>query len=155
MGGRVIGCVPNSNVIGAKIREFHAAYTEDELRKSKKTAEFGNDIYNVRFSENTPVDGKFRRPFGDKYSFHLAEAVVAPEYVVPWEIFCGIAREYSLELEYCKSFDEVWAEEKDDEFLGQLNVEMGVRDKDDGRFLVSPAEMEAGRFYHAFCFVKS
>lgn len=51
-------------------------------------AEWGNEIYRVRFHGSTPKDGVFRPPFGWKYSFFLEEAVEEiPEYVVPWEAF--------------------------------------------------------------------
>lgn len=152
-GGKLIGCVPNSNVIGEKIREFHEAHKGDDLGKNQKAAVWGNDIHNIRFPGKSPVDGIFDRPFGDKYFFTLAEAVEAPEYVVPWEIFCALAEEYNLKLQYCKSFDKVWAEEKDDDVLAHLSEEMGVKDKN-GLLLVRPQEMEAAKFYVAFAFQK-
>lgn len=152
-GGKLIGCVPNSNVIGQKIREFHRTLQEDKLGDNQEAAVWGNDIYNIRFPGKTPADGIFHRPFGDKYFFTLAEAVEAPEYVVPWEPFCALAEHYNLELQYCKPFDEVWAEEKGDKFLAHLSEEMGVKDSN-GTFLVSPQEMEAAKFYIAFVFHK-
>lgn len=58
---------------------------EAEIRP---VAEWGNEIYRVRFHGSTPKDGVFRPPFGWKYSFFLEEAVEEiPEYVVPWEAF--------------------------------------------------------------------
>lgn len=52
------------------------------------TAEWGNEIYRVRFPGQTPDDGIFRPPFGWKYNYFLEEAVEeVPEYVVPWEAF--------------------------------------------------------------------
>lgn len=52
------------------------------------TAEWGNDIYRVRFPAATPEDGIFRPPFGWKYNYFMEEAVEeVPEYVVPWEAF--------------------------------------------------------------------
>lgn len=62
-------------------------------------AEWGNDIYRVRFHGSTPKDGVFRPPFGWKYSFFLEEAVEEiPEYVVPWEAF----RAYVHSLEFAE-----------------------------------------------------
>lgn len=53
-------------------------------------AEWGNEIYRVRFPGLTPKDGVFRPPYGWKYSYFLEEAVEGvPEYVVPWEAFRG------------------------------------------------------------------
>ncbi|KAB5566485.1 mRNA capping enzyme-domain-containing protein [Coniochaeta sp. 2T2.1] len=137
-GGRFIGTIPNSHVIG-----------------SKKTAEWGNDIYHVRFPGPTPEDGIFRPPFGWKYSFFLHEAVEeVPEYVVPWEAFRSLADDYNLELQYHKTFKDVWESEKDDRELGPLSERMGVRDRNTGELLVSDEEMEAANFYIAFCFYK-
>lgn len=51
-------------------------------------AEWGNDIFRVRFPGLTPKDGVFRPPYGWKYSYFMEEAVEGiPEYVVPWEAF--------------------------------------------------------------------
>lgn len=51
-------------------------------------AEWGNEIFRVRFPGLTPKDGVFRPPFGWKYSYFMEEAVEEiPEYVVPWEAF--------------------------------------------------------------------
>lgn len=56
--------------------------------EKRSLAEWGNEIYRVRFHGSTPKDGVFRPPFGWKYSFFLEEAVEEiPEYVVPWEAF--------------------------------------------------------------------
>ncbi|EAA28374.1 guanine-N(7)-methyltransferase [Neurospora crassa] len=118
-------------------------------------AEWGNDIYRVRFNGPTPADGIFRPPFGWKYNFFLHEAVEeVPEYVVPWEAFRALAEDYNLELQYHKTFTDVWETEKDDRELGPLSERMGVRDRMSGKLLVSPEEMEAASFYVAFCFYK-
>ena len=53
-----------------------------------ENAEWGNEIYRVRFPGQTPEDGIFRPPFGWKYNYFLEEAVEeVPEFVVPWEAF--------------------------------------------------------------------
>ncbi|KFY66485.1 hypothetical protein V496_02056 [Pseudogymnoascus sp. VKM F-4515 (FW-2607)] len=120
-----------------------------------ETAEWGNDIYRVRFAGQTPADGVFRPPFGWKYNFFLHEAVEeVPEYVVPWEAFRAIAEDYNLEMQYHKSFGEIWRSEKDDPVLGPLSERMGVRGRGGGGLLVSDEEMEAAEFYVAFCFYK-
>ncbi|KAH7395469.1 guanine-N(7)-methyltransferase domain-containing protein [Cadophora sp. MPI-SDFR-AT-0126] len=108
--GRLIGCVPSSKVISKHIREFEATLGTLELGEYQPSVAWGNEIYNVRFPGKTPVDGVFGSLFGDRYFFSLAEAVEAPEYVVPWELFCELAGEYDLKLKYCKPFDEVWEE---------------------------------------------
>lgn len=101
-GGRFIGVGPNSDIISAKVAEFHemkkaqeAAANEDQHEREDgevddivTAPEWGNDIYRVRFPGDTPEDGIFRPPFGWKYSYFMEEAVEEiPEYVVPWEAF--------------------------------------------------------------------
>ncbi len=134
----------------------------DEKRKASKdatneveTAEWGNGIYRVRFPGETPKDGIFRPPYGWKYSYFLEEAVEeVPEYVVPWEAFRAIAEDYNLELQYRKSFAEIWHEEKNSPTFGPLSEQMGVRSRDAGPLLITDEEFEAASFYHAFCFYK-
>ena len=152
-GGRLIGCVPSSKVIGQHIRDFESTVGALELGGDQPDVTWGNDIYNVRFLGKTPADGEFGKPFGHRYFFSLAEAVEAPEYVVPWDLFCEMAAEYGLRLQYCKPFDEVWEENRDDEVLAPLSKEMRVLNKG-GSFLVSDQEVEAAKFYIAFCFRK-
>ena len=102
-GGRFLGVCPNSDVISARVAEFHEKRKEREAAKAQSNEapedgeveeegspnpEWGNGIYRVRFSSTTPEDGIFRPPFGWKYSYFMEEAVEEiPEYVVPWEAF--------------------------------------------------------------------
>ena len=66
-----------------------------------KVAEWGNDIYRVRFPGSTPKDGIFRPPFGWKYSYFMEEAVEEiPEYVVPWEAFRAYVPRLAKPLSY-------------------------------------------------------
>lgn len=175
-GGRLIGCIPNSDVISERVRKFNDRITakateekpaenenkseskeDDEVEEgeAEESAEWGNGIYRVRFPGKTPADGVFRPPFGQKYNYFLHEAVEeVPEYVVPWGVFRSLAEDYNLELQYHKSFDEVWQTEKDDKVLGDLSERMGVRQRGRGPLLVSDEEMEAASFYVAFCFYK-
>ncbi|KAI1141875.1 guanine-N(7)-methyltransferase [Hypoxylon sp. FL0543] len=176
-GGRFIGCIPNSDVIGERVVKFNewlkkkkaaestekkepqpkeeGEQEEGEAEEAEETAEWGNDLYRVRFPGKTPEDGIFRPPFGWKYSFFLDEAVEeVPEYVVPWPAFRAIAEDYNLELQYHQKFDEIWEAEKDDPILGPLSERMGVRGRGRGPLLVSPEEMEVASFYLAFCFYK-
>ncbi|CAK7267636.1 mRNA cap guanine-N7 methyltransferase [Sporothrix epigloea] len=186
-GGRLIGCIPNSDVLSDQVERFHIQQAEKEKKRLeeaaarsgeqtnsetpaeaqtengtetkpepvKESVEWGNSIYRVRFPGDTPADGVFRPPFGWKYSFFLNEAVEeVPEYVVPWHAFRALAEDYNLELQYHKTFPEVWEAEKDDRILGPLSDRMGVRDRNTGELLVSKEEMEAASFYVAFCFYK-
>lgn len=145
----------------------------------KDSLTWGNSIYTVKFPGKVPEDGVFRPPFGWKYFFYLEEAVEeVPEYVVPWEAFRALAVEYDLELQFRRTFSEVWELEKDDSSLGPLSERMNVRGRDRGPLLVSEEEQEAAStsqtllpcrssmkgepltnkladFYHAFCFYKT
>ncbi|KNA99180.1 mRNA cap guanine-N7 methyltransferase [Fusarium oxysporum f. sp. lycopersici 4287] len=181
-GGRFIGCIPNSDVLGERVRKFNeeaavkraAKQSEEkngdgsttpqqtepedgELEEGEEepTAEWGNSIYRVRFPGKTPDDGVFRPAFGWKYNFFLDEAVEeVPEYVVPWEAFRALAEDYNLELQFHRTFPEIWEAEKDDRELGPLSERMGVRERGGGPLLVSDEEMEAASFYVGFCFYK-
>lgn len=186
-GGRFLGCIPNSDIIGERVTEFNkriaanttqpppedvegadaraaaaAATASDppkeedrEEGEAEETAEWGNELYRVRFPGKTPADGIFRPPFGWKYNFYLHEAVEeVPEYVVPWEAFRALAEDYNLELQYHKKFADIWEAEKDDHILGPLSELMGVRGRGRGDLLVTPEEMEVANFYVAFCFYK-
>lgn len=191
-GGRFIGCIPNSDVLGEHVRKFNAkaaerreaAKKQDEEQgqegdkegaaapaeaeeapepedgeleegEAEPSAEWGNSIYRVRFPGPTPEDGVFRPAFGWKYNFFLDEAVEeVPEYVVPWEAFRALAEDYNLELQYHRTFPEIWEAEKDDPELGPLSERMRVREPSGGPLLVSDDEMEAASFYIGFCFYK-
>ncbi|KAL4804522.1 mRNA capping enzyme-domain-containing protein [Aspergillus unguis] len=167
-GGRFLGVCPNSDVISAKVADYHSKRKEREAtKKAEETepedgevqdenkAEWGNDIYRVRFPGATPEDGVFRPPFGWKYSYFMEEAVEEiPEYVVPWEAFRALTEEYNLELQYRKPFLDVWRDEKNDPDLGPLSERMGVRDRATGDLLMTKEEQDAVSFYHAFCFYK-
>ena len=137
--------------------------SKDDQPAAPAVAEWGNSIYRVRFPGDTPKDGIFRPPYGWKYSFFMEEAVEeVPEYVVPWEAFrayvplssprkilltwlrsYSIAEDYNLELQYRKSFAEIWKEENSSPVFGPLSERMGVRGRDAGPLLVSDEEMEA------------
>lgn len=190
-GGRFIGCIPNSDVLGEHVRKFNekaaaknkakaGAHAEANAEKvdgeatasttpppaepedgeveegeAEPTAEWGNSIYRVRFPGKTPDDGVFRPAFGWKYNFFLDEAVEeVPEYVVPWEAFRALAEDFNLELQFHRTFPEIWEAEKDDPDLGPLSERMGVRERGAGPLLVSDEEMEASSFYIGFCFYK-
>ncbi|KAI9714142.1 MAG: hypothetical protein M1812_006470 [Candelaria pacifica] len=155
-GGRFLGVIPNSDIISAKVEEFHQKKSQIQTngvtngqgnttpdKPTEEILEWGNSIYNVRFPGKTPQDGIFRPPFGWKYNYNLVEAVEAPEYVVPWEAFRALAEDYNLELQYRKPFTSIWEEEKNDPVLGPLSERMRVWSRDERRLAVSNEEMEA------------
>ncbi|KAJ5825626.1 hypothetical protein N7474_002764 [Penicillium riverlandense] len=167
-GGRFLAVCPNPDIISSRVAAFHKQRKEREATKTAQSegpedgeveeddrAQWGNDIYRVRFPGQTPEDGVFRPPFGWKYSYFMQEAVEeVPEYVVPWEAFRALTEDYNLELQYRKPFMEIWEEEKNDPELGPLSERMGVRDRATGALAMTEEEKEAVSFYHAFCFYK-
>ena len=96
-----MGVCPNSDMISSRVSAFHEKRKEREAAKAAnpeapedgeveedERAEWGNDIYRVRFPGATPENGIFRPPFGWRYTYFMREAVEeVPEYVVPWEAF--------------------------------------------------------------------
>ncbi|MCJ1319839.1 mRNA cap guanine-N7 methyltransferase [Xylographa vitiligo] len=181
-GGRLIGVIPNSDVLRTKVEAFHTEKAAAQTKEAAAAAngeskndspppppapkhgdtadppavpEWGNSIYRVRFPGPTPEDGIFRPPFGWKYSYFMEEAVEeVPEYVVPWEAFRALAEDYNLEMQYRKPFADIWREEKDDPVLGPLSVRMQVQASGEGVLQLTEEELEAVGFYHAFCFYK-
>ncbi|KAJ5583350.1 hypothetical protein N7535_001970 [Penicillium sp. DV-2018c] len=167
-GGRFLGVCPNSDVISSRVSAFHKQRKEREAAKptepdgpedgeveEDERAQWGNDIYRVRFPGATPEDGVFRPPFGWKYSYFMKEAVEeVPEYVVPWEAFRALTEDYNLELQYRKPFLDIWEDEKNHPELGPLADRMGVRDRVTGTLNMTEEEKEAVSFYHAYCFYK-
>ncbi|CAO1617892.1 unnamed protein product [Sympodiomycopsis kandeliae] len=92
-GGMFIGTIPDSD----ELYKRRDALPEDEF-------EFGNDMYHVRFDQKEK-----RKPFGDRYTFFLDDAVEdVPEYVVDWDQFESLASEYGLSLVYKGSMSKVW-----------------------------------------------
>ena len=155
-GGRLLGTIPNSEVLSEKVIEYHKKLTQQRASESQdgrkemeegeaeEVLEWGNSIYRVRFPGKTPEDGIFRPAFGWKYNYFLEEAVEeVPEYVVPFGVLRGIAEDYNLELQYMRPFSEIWTEECDDPILGPLSERMGVRERGGGPLAVSKEEMDA------------
>ena len=174
-GGRFIGVVPNSDVLSARVVEWHTKRKEQGLKAANGEAEnqepveegevedeeetapsprWGNSLYKVKFTGVTPPDGVFRPATGWKYTYWMEEAVDVPEYVVPWEAFRALAEDYNLEQRYRKPFLDIWESDKDDSILGPLAVRMGVRRYEGASLEMSDEEREAVSFYHAFCFTK-
>lgn len=68
------------------------------------------------------------------------------------DLTCRLAEDYNLELQYRRSFTDIWKEEQDGS--RELSKRMGVIDPLSGELMVTNEEMEAAGFYHAFCFYK-
>ena len=61
----------------------------------------------------------------------------------------SLAEKCNLELQYRKSFTEIWQEEKNSAVFGPLSERMGVRGRDAGPLLVTDEEMEAASMFVA------
>jgi hypothetical protein len=57
--------------------------------------------------------------------------------------FVRLAEDYNLELQYKRTFPEIWKEERDDPVLGPLSEVMRVVDRHTGKLAVSDQEMDA------------
>ncbi|XP_047514867.1 mRNA cap guanine-N7 methyltransferase [Pieris napi] len=83
-GGYFFGTIPN-------------AYEIISRAKKSPNGQFGNRIYNIKLLFD-PKDGY--PLFGAKYDFHLEGVVNCPEFLVNFDLFNKLAREYDLELVY-------------------------------------------------------
>jgi len=149
-GGKFIGTIPSSDFIKDKIirKDYMVNESSDKVR-------FGNDIYSVTFDNQPPVDGVFRPPFGNGYTYYLQDAVDnVPEYVVPFETLRALCEEYGLTLQYKKNFIDIFNQEIP-KYFSKLNKNLieGIK-RSDGKFGVEGSEKEAVAFYLGFVFEK-
>ncbi|CAG8716585.1 12642_t:CDS:2, partial [Acaulospora colombiana] len=87
------------------------------------TLTFGNTVYSIRFDD---VQGPL---YGHRYMFYLRDAVEdVPEYVVYWNEFESLTKEYGLSLVYKKEFHEIFQEEQEDPEFSTLLKKMKVVD---------------------------
>lgn len=79
------------------------AYEIISRSKKSQSGSFGNRIFNIKLlfdpEEGYPL-------FGGKYDFHLEGVVDCPEFLVNFELFLKLAKEYGLELVYKARFDD-------------------------------------------------
>lgn len=140
-GGVFIGTIPDSDTLYRR----RDALAEDEW-------EFGNSKYHVRFEQKEK-----RKPFGDKYTFFLDDAVEdVPEYVVDWDQFESLANEYGLTLSFKQTMSGMWQEFRQDREYGALARRMQVCQEP--RYTAQPMDDDlwaATTVYCAFCFTKT
>ncbi|KAI0035963.1 mRNA capping enzyme-domain-containing protein [Vararia minispora EC-137] len=139
-GGRVVGTIPNAELLLARL---------DELPPDDTELSFGNSVYSIKFDdrENRPI-------YGHRYSFFLRDAVEnVPEYVVQWEPFTQLAAEYRLYPVYKKEFHEVFEEFKDHPEFEPLLQRMKVVDGN-GETDMDEDQWEAANIYIAFALEK-
>ncbi|TFK54847.1 guanine-N(7)-methyltransferase [Heliocybe sulcata] len=141
-GGMFIGTIPNADLMLQRLLSL----------PPDAAPRFGNSVYTIEFDDRRPKD---QRPvFGDRYSFFLTDAVEdVPEYVVVWEPFVRLAKEYNLHPVYRKEFHEVFQENQEDKEFGPLMVRMKVVDQN-GESHMNEDQWEAANIYIAFAFEK-
>lgn len=111
-GGVFIGTIPNSQLLLERL---------DEVPEGE-ALQYGNSCYSVAFNER-----RHKGLYGHEYRFYLQDAVEdVPEYIVDWDNFVNLAREYGLELIYRKTFNDVLQEEQGSRDFGPLLGKMGV-----------------------------
>jgi len=139
-GGIFVGTIPNADQLLERL---------DALPKDAEDLSFGNSVYKIRFDERE------QKPiFGHKYWFFLQDAVEnVPEYIVRWQNFVEMAREYGLYLKYKEEFHEVFEEHQDHSEFGPLMVRMKVVEKN-GESSMNEDQWEAANIYIAFAFEK-
>lgn len=150
IGGKFIGTIPDSEFLRFKLKKFPKDYD--------KPIKWGNSVYKVKFESNEFLknDYEWENPFGQLYTFFLADAINnVPEYVIPFETLRSICDDYGLNLVMKKSFTQFFA----DEFpkyrnLLSTNQLHGIL-RDDGKYGITGDEKEASAFFYcAFCFEK-
>lgn len=149
-GGKFIGTMPSSDFIRDKI-----VRKDYMVNDSNEKVKFGNAIYSVTFDNKPPIDGVFRPPFGNGYTYYLQDAVDnVPEYVVPFETLRALCEEYGLMLKYKKNFIDIYNQEIP-KYFSRLskNIIDGIK-RSDGKYGVEGDEKEAVAFYLGFVFEK-
>eukprot|EP01135_Chromosphaera_perkinsii_P011817 Nk52_evm8s2506 gene=Nk52_evmTU8s2506 len=151
---------PNGVFICTTVNGCRVVKQSRELGKQT----FGNGVYNVTFTNpvhNSDEDGTGEdknsaggrlEPFGVQYLFTLKDAVQdCPEYLVHFEVFERIAKEYKLELLFRKDFHEFFVYYKDNPKYSALLQRMNVLDDDQG---IDQAHWDTIGLYTAMAFRK-
>ena len=84
----------------------------DRIQKEGKPS-FGNDIYSITFPDSILDSDRKIEMFGNKYNFHLDDVVDCPEFLVYFPTVVRLAKQFNLELVYCKNFAEYYLEKFD------------------------------------------
>jgi mRNA (guanine-N7-)-methyltransferase len=118
-GGYFIGSIPDSNVLVRKLRKTRQKQLPGRVNE-KEIFTFGNQFYSVKFAQK-----RFRsnRPFGIEYYFYLEDSVgkedengqitYVPEYLILFDNFVQIAKEYGLEFIMKENFHSFYANNRE------------------------------------------
>ncbi|CAO3599837.1 unnamed protein product [Absidia cylindrospora] len=142
-GGQFIGTIPDANLLVKRVRQ-----------EPPDVLGFGNEFYWIEFDPLAQPKSSSSAfpPFGCKYMFHLEDAVDCPEYLVHWDTFERLAKEYGLELIYKENFHPFYQRAKQDKDHAMLLQKIGVVGGQGPE--MSPEEWEAAGIYLAFAFRK-
>lgn len=101
VGGYFIGTTTDSHELIRRARE-------------NNSTTFGNDVYKVTFKDDSVLDESKPIPlFGCTYNFTLDKQVVeCPEFLVYFPALEEIAKQYGLQLDYCRPFWDLFVEKK-------------------------------------------
>ncbi|TIA68520.1 hypothetical protein E3P92_03729 [Wallemia ichthyophaga] len=138
-GGSFIGTIIDASVL---IEALGNIDSDDNM-------EFGNSLFRIKFDQR-PDENNF---YGQKYNFHLEDAVDAPEYLIQWDIFTELARSYGLELLAYKPFQEIFYEQIHVTEFQRLASHLKIID-DYGTPILSDDEWGTVGIYVAFAFKK-
>ncbi|KAL0947134.1 hypothetical protein HGRIS_013265 [Hohenbuehelia grisea] len=136
-GGIFVGTIPNAEQLLDQL---------DAIPPDQEDLSFGNSVYKIRFEDRN------KTTYGHKYWFYLQDAVEnVPEYVVQWDNFVQLAREYGLEPRYKAEFHQVYEQHQEHPEFKPLLTRMKVVDSH-GDSSMDEVQWEAANIYIAFAF---
>lgn len=146
-GGVMIGTIPDPDLLLQNWERCSNDSNQDEPT-------FGNSVYQITFPYRLTPDKQIDQVYSNRYSFYLQDAVEnVPEYLVLWEPFVEMAREYGLRLIYKQGFHEIVENEKFEPNFNYLLSKMNLINQD-RNLLISNDHWEACGIYLAFAFIK-
>jgi mRNA (guanine-N7-)-methyltransferase len=123
-GGYFIGTIIDSNVLVKRLR--NRKYSGNKYINEKFT--FGNEFYSVKFYQKRFP--KENGPYGIKYGFYLEDSIdkrdefgkikYVGEYLVIFENFVRLCKEYDLQLVERKNFTEFYEENMENKYYRNL-----------------------------------
>lgn len=138
-GGTFIGTIIDADVLVNALSEI-----DDQTNM-----EFGNSLFRIHFDKR-PDENEI---YGQKYNFHLEDAVDAPEYLIQWDAFTELAESYGLQLITYRPFQEIFYDQIHVSEFKRLATYLNIID-DMGTPILSNDEWGTVGIYVAFAFEK-
>ncbi|CAJ1988706.1 RNA capping enzyme nuclear [Leishmania donovani] len=152
--------VPHGRFVGTTVSDVELLY-----RAKEHGAEFGNDVYGVRFGAEAfaQLQSANFEPaalsFGVPYTATVERSVKdMTEYVVPWDAFVALCAEHQLKLVLEDNFIHYYGQHKDTEAGKAMTLEQRRKRHNDGGVVdcpLSPSEQAAVGLYRLFVFEKT